>query len=172
MDAATKRWMIITLVLTLVVLGFAAMSTSPPFAVPSWLPIVFFVAAFGVMVWLFVSLVRSKTRRRSIVDRLSGLYLEAEDIRSQLKRSDFSEDAIGLATKWAQSVAEYFREKPDELGEARLISLRPRQSDWFVYRDFNPLGEDEEQGRERSYVFQHISIEMEKLADLIAEFLR
>lgn len=163
--------MIITLVLTLVVLGFAAMSTSPPFAVPNWLPVVFFVAALGVMVWYFVSLVRSRTRRRNIVERLSELYLEAEDIRSQLKRSDFTEDAIGLATKWALSVAEYFRENPDELGEVRLISLRPRQADWFVYRDFNPLGEDEEQGKERLYAFQHISIEMEKLADLIAEFL-
>ena len=172
MDAATKRSMIITLVLTLVVLGFAAMSTSPPFAIPSWLPIVFFVAAFGIVIWLLVNLVRSRRRRRNIVDKLSGLYLEAEDIRSQLKRSDFSEDAIDLATRWAQSVTEYFRENPDELGNARLISLRPRQSDWFVYKGFSPLGEDEEQGKERSYVFQHISIEMEKLADLIAEFLR
>jgi len=117
-------------------------------------------------------LVRSRTRRRNTVNGLSGLYLEAEDIRSQLKSSDFAKDAIALATKWSLSVVKYFRDNPDELGEARLISLRPRQSDWFVYRDFNPLGENEEQGEERWYAFQHISIEMEKLADLIAELLR
>jgi hypothetical protein len=172
MDAATRRSVIITLVLTLVVLGFAAMSTSPPFAVPSWLPIAFFIAAFGVMVWLLVSLVHSRRRRKNIVSRLGMFYLEGEDIRSRFRKRDPEEDVIALATKWSQSVVTYFRENPDELGDARLISLSPRQSDWFVYGHFNPFGENEGQDEERRYAFQHISIEMEKLADLMGELLR
>lgn len=164
--------MIITLALTLAVLGFAAMSTSPPFTVPSWLPIAFFTAAFGVMVWLLVSLARGRRRRRSIVNRLAVLYLEGEGIRSQFRKSDSAEGAIGLATKWSQSVVTYFRENPDELGEARLISLSPRQADWFVHNQFNPFGENEDQSEELLYAFRHISIEMEKLADLMAELSR
>jgi len=177
MDVATKRWMILTLALTLVTLGFAAMSTSSTFAIPNWLPLVFFIMAVGAVIWLFVSLVRSRTeearlraRRRGIAAKLSELFLDGEIVKSKFKTGDFSGDAVAIANEWSQSVKKYFTENPDELGTARLISLRPRQSDWFVYGHFNPFGDKK---RDEKYLaFQTISIEMEKLADIVGEFMR
>ncbi len=48
------------IVLTLVGLGFAAMPTNPSFSVPNWVPILFFVLAFLVSVWLVILLIIGK----------------------------------------------------------------------------------------------------------------
>ena len=63
MDMTTKRWALVaiaaTTVLALLGLGFAAMSTNPPFIVPNWVSLVFFVlaglVALGTVMWLLLT---------------------------------------------------------------------------------------------------------------------
>lgn len=183
MDATTKRWMLVptllTLSLTLIALGFAAMSTNPAFVIPNWLPLVFFIMAGGIIIWLFVYLVSGRNddiklrkKRREIANKLSEFYLSGEDIKRKFKTNDFNDDAIAIARKWTESVESYFSANPNELGLARLISLRPRQIDWFVFGQFNPLSQPSDRQDKNTYAYRHISIEMEKLADLMEEFLK
>lgn len=151
------------------------MSVNPIFSTPNWLPTLFFGLAAVVVVWLVVHLILSwsgerklREHRNKIATRLSEFYLAGEEIKRKFRENDFNGDAIAIVTEWSQSVKKYFLENPKELGTARLISLHPRQFDWFVYGHFNPFGNKE---RDKKYLaFQNISIEMEKLTDLIEEF--
>lgn len=177
MDATTKTWSLLNLVLILVTLGFAAMSTSTVFAVPAWLPPMFFIMAGIVVACLIIHLIASwssekkhKKRRKAIAEKLAEFYLSGEDVVARIKADDFNGDVVLLARKWSDSVIKYFMSNPDDLGVTRLLLLRPRQADWFVFNQFNPLGKDRQ--TVDIYAFRHISIEMEKLLDLVGEFSR
>ncbi|MGD1118162.1 MAG: hypothetical protein ABR886_01580 [Dehalococcoidales bacterium] len=182
MDTTTKKWIlvptILTLALALIALGFAAMSTSPNFAIPSWLPMVFFTLAGVIIIWLFIYLIRGRNedvklrlRRKAIADKLAEFCLSGEEIKAKFKSNNYIGDAVALASEWSESIKSYFLDNPNELGAARLLLVRPRQFDWFVYGQFDPLGQVGKQDG-RTYAFRHISIEIERLADLIGEFLR
>ena len=56
----TNKGRLVATFLTLVALGFAAMSTNPPFVIPSWVPIAFFIAAVATLLWLIILLVRGR----------------------------------------------------------------------------------------------------------------
>jgi len=64
MDMTTKKWTIASIAVAaapgLVGLGFAAMSTNPPFTVPGHIPVVFFVAAGIVVIAAVIYLVAVK----------------------------------------------------------------------------------------------------------------
>jgi hypothetical protein len=70
MTMTTKKWEIssavIIIVLTLIGLGFAAMSTNPPFQVQEWVPYAFFFAvgilAIGLMFWLIWGFLARKAK--------------------------------------------------------------------------------------------------------------
>ena len=53
---SANKWGLVATILALVGLGFAAMSTNPPFTVPDWVPYAFFVAAGLVTLWLIILL--------------------------------------------------------------------------------------------------------------------
>jgi hypothetical protein len=55
-----NKWGLVVTVLTLLGLGFAAMSINQPFTVASWIPSAFFVAAGLVFLWLVISLLMHK----------------------------------------------------------------------------------------------------------------
>jgi hypothetical protein len=57
------KWGWVVAILTLLGLGFAAMSTNPPFSIPIWIPIAFFVAAGLATCWL-ISLLFMDWRHR------------------------------------------------------------------------------------------------------------
>jgi hypothetical protein len=177
MDTETRTWSLLNLILIFITLGFAAMSTSPVFNTPIWLPWIFFGLAFVIVMWLVIHLILSwntekalQVRRKAVVDKLSEFYAAGDNIKTKFRENDFGSSALVMKNKWSESVSNYFRQNPDDLGDARLISLRPRQSDWFVYSHFNPFGDNKRD--EKYYAFQALSIEMEKLTDLIEEFLR
>jgi hypothetical protein len=178
MDATTKTWSLLNLILILITLGFAAMSTSSLFTLPVWLPWLFFGCAGVVVVWLATHLILSwsgekkvKAHRRAIAGKLGELFLSGKAVKEEIAESGFDGDALAMVDGWADSVKEYFYNTPEELGSVRLLSLTPRQADWFVFGQFDPLGQGVKQD-DRTYAFRHISIEMEKLLELIGEFLR
>ena len=130
MNPTTKRWMLVPIVLTiilaLITLGFAAMSTSATFSMPNWVPQVFFACAFVLIIWLVVYLICSRNedvklrrKRRAIADRLGEFYLSGEDIKNRFTAKDFGDDAIATTREWSQSVKDYFTANPNELGVAR-----------------------------------------------------
>jgi len=115
--------------------------------------------------------VKLQRKRRAVADKLAEFCLSGEDIKRKFKAGGFEGDAISLANEWSNSVRECFTANPNELGTARSLALRPRQADWFVFGQFDPLGQAGRQD-ERTYAFRHISIEMEKLVDVVGELLR
>lgn len=180
MDTTTKRFIVVptafTVVLALIALGFAAMSTNTSFTIASWIPTLFFllaaVVAVGIIAYLVYGVVsesRGRKKRKMIAEGLSNLFLSGEETKERIRNRDG--DAVSLANDWAEKVKMYFYDHSNELGVTRLLTIRPRQADWFVYGQFDPL---EQSGKpdERTYAFRDVSIKMEKLIDLIGEFLR
>jgi hypothetical protein len=53
-----NKWGLVATILALVGLGFAAMSTNPPFTINPWVPTAFFIAAGLTVLWLIILLVR------------------------------------------------------------------------------------------------------------------
>jgi len=61
---SANKWALLTTALALAGLGFAAMSTNPPFNVPHWVPSAFFVAAGIAFLWLIILLIRGNISKR------------------------------------------------------------------------------------------------------------
>lgn len=61
-----NKWALLTTALALAGLGFAAMSTNPPFYIPSWVPIVFFVLAGISFIWLIILFLKGKINKKQI----------------------------------------------------------------------------------------------------------
>lgn len=59
-----NKWGLVATILALVGLGFAAMSINPPFAIPSWVPSIFFVAAGITLLWLIILLRKNKKNKQ------------------------------------------------------------------------------------------------------------
>ena len=57
---SANKWALLATTLTLVALGFAAMSTNPSFNIPIWVPYTFFIAAAITFLWLITLLIRRK----------------------------------------------------------------------------------------------------------------
>lgn len=91
MDITAKRWAVLGLGVTLAIgfagLGFAAMSTNPPFAIPEWLPIVLFILAgislFATAIYLFIIRKRKTSRRKKSKK-------QAIETKPQIPKTDYT----------------------------------------------------------------------------------
>jgi hypothetical protein len=72
---SANKWGLVATILTLLGLGFAAMSINQPFTMPSWVPAAFFVAAGLVFVCLIISLLAHK---REHLDELTKALTDAQ----------------------------------------------------------------------------------------------
>ena len=77
-----NKWGLVATILTLAGLGFAAMSTNPLFAVPSWVPIVFFILAGLTLLWLIILLIKDRVKK-------GGKMETEEKYKSIVKDSEF-----------------------------------------------------------------------------------
>lgn len=153
------------------------MSTNSYFTIPEWLPLVFFGIAFIISIAVICDLLvswqkkkRQILRKKEITDRLGNFYLDGELIKNNISSNEFTGDSVSLVRDWSESLKEYFLSNSDYLGTTKLLMLRPRQSDWFVYNQETLLSIG--MSDERIYSFRHISIELEKLLDLLGELLK
>lgn len=99
----SKQWtvfgILLAATLALVGLGFAAMSTNPPFIVPEWVPVLFFVAggivlfiSIGYMVYAFINKDKSADYKGdisgsySIIPILKKMHRQACNVANNVKK--------------------------------------------------------------------------------------
>ncbi len=103
------------------------------------------------------------SKRKIIADKLAEFYLSGNDLKLRIVEEGFNEDAISLVRDWSKPLMDYCYAEPDMLGESSIVALSPKSKDWEVYK---PSGLPD---NERDYVFRHLSIQLDKLLDLVME---
>ena len=137
------------------------------------------VVGFGViyLVMLVIALYKQRnearyllseipSKRKVIADRLAEFYLSGNNLKLMIAEEGFNEDAISLVRDWAEPLKEYCYAEPDVLGESAILAFSPQGKDWVV---FGPSGLPD---NERDYAFRHLSIQLEKLSDMVMELRR
>lgn len=104
MGMTKKNWQtagwLLGVTLTLIALGFAAMSTNPPFTVPNWVPTVFFALAGLVFLTLIIYMLFPKKRGDLVGSELKVTGNPLEDIKIDLiKINEFEREAANRKTK-------------------------------------------------------------------------
>jgi hypothetical protein len=84
-----NKWGLLTVVMALVAIGFAAMSTNQHFSVPHWVPKVFFATAGLVTLWLVTLLIKNKQperRERTTTTRFDGIISVLQQMDEHLRK--------------------------------------------------------------------------------------
>ena len=104
-----------------------------------------------------------RRRRKEIADKLAEFYISGDKIKQEIIKDGFGGDALALHRGWAEPLMAYFRNNPDELGQARLLSLIPRD-DSLVMHEVE-LGD-----KEREAVYYLFIIQLNNLLKLVEEY--
>ena len=107
------------------------------------------------------------SKRKLIANMLGEFYIAGMKIKEEIIKEDFSGDAIALSHKWGDLVMQYFRNNPVELGDSKLILLIPTYSDWVRHIAITL----DDPTTKKAYVYGHLSIQLDKIRDLIVELL-
>jgi hypothetical protein len=107
----------------------------------------------------------ARRKRKKIADKLADFYITGDEIKREIVKDGFSGDAQALYKGWSEPLVAYFRANPDELGQARLLSLVPRDDSLIVHEV--DLGD-----REREGVYYLFIIQLSNLFKLVEEFTR
>ncbi len=103
------------------------------------------------------------SKRKKIADRLAEFFITGNELRLKITDDAFNGDAILLVREWAKPLMDYFRSEPEILGESALIALAPRLTDWGIVSAFGLPS------KESDYAVRHLSVQLEKLVDMIME---
>jgi len=109
--------------------------------------------------------INNKERRKAIADKLAEFYISGDKLKQAIIKDGFNGDALALHRSWTVPVMAYFRANPDELGQARLLSLIPRD-DSLILNKVN-VGDEKREGMYYLFVIQ-----LNNLFKLIEEFIR
>lgn len=103
------------------------------------------------------------SKRKNIGDKLGEYYISGRELSLKIADDSFKGDAISLVQGWAKSLMDYCYSEPDILGTSAIVKLSPRINDWSIF------GTDRLADKEKDYAFRHLSIQLEKLADIVME---
>ena len=107
----------------------------------------------------------ARRKRKEVADKLAEFYVSGDKIKQEIIKDGFSGDALALHRGWSEPLMAYFRDNPDELGQARLLSLIPRD-DSLIMNQVD-LGNEEREG-----VYYLFVIQLNNLFKLVEEFAR
>jgi hypothetical protein len=112
-----------------------------------------------------MSVLDVRRKRKEIADKLAEFYISGDEIKQEIIKDGFSGDARALYRSWSEPLTAYFRDNPDELGQARLLSLVPRDDGLTINKV--DLGDEEREG-----VYYLFVIQLNNLVKLADEFVR